>query len=202
MPDDFPNVYALILAAGGSRRLGRPKQLLRWQGRTLLERAIGSACRVLPGRIIVVLGAHAELIRESLAPDSAETVLNPDWQEGIASSINIGIKALPDSAEAVLIVLCDQPLIDSSHLAALLNAWRNEPDRIVASQYDSSSGVPALFPAAYFNRLQTLTGDRGAKPLLIEFEPSVLKIPSARAELDIDTISDFEHLTGQALAEE
>jgi len=93
-------------------------------------------------------------------------------------------------------------LIDSAHLAALLDAWRSEPARIVASQYHLSCGVPALFPAAYFERLQTVTGDKGAKPLLIEFDQTVLKVPFARAELDIDTRSDFERLTGQAFAEE
>jgi len=202
MPDAYPNVHALILAAGGSRRLGRPKQLLRWRGQTLLERAIGSAQEVLPGRVIVVLGAHAESIRAAIDLSSVETLQNPDWQDGLASSLRLGIKALPASAEAVLILLCDQPLIDSAHLAALLDAWRSEPARIVASQYHLSCGVPALFPAAYFERLQTVTGDKGAKPLLIEFDACVLKIPCARAELDIDTRSDFERLTGQAFAEE
>ncbi|WP_374086416.1 NTP transferase domain-containing protein [Methylomicrobium lacus] len=202
MPDAYPNVYALILAAGGSRRLGRPKQLLRWQGQTLLERAIGSAREVLPGRVSVVLGAEAESIRAAVDLNPVETLQNPDWQDGLASSIRLGIEALPASAEAVLILLCDQPLIDSAHLAALLDAWRSEPGRIIASQYDLSCGVPALFPAVYFDRLKTLTGDKGAKPLLQEFDAHVIKIPCARAELDIDTQSDFERLTGQTLAEE
>jgi molybdenum cofactor cytidylyltransferase len=196
------NVYALILAAGNSTRMGRPKQLLRWHNRTLLERAIDSANRVLPGRVIVVLGAHAELIRDAINLDSVETVLNPDWQKGIASSIRIGIKALPASAGAVLILLCDQPLVDAAHLTALLSSWQSEPDRIIASQYHLSSGVPALFSAAYFERLQLLAGDKGAKPLLAEFDSCVLKIPFAEAELDIDTPGDFEQLTGQAFAEE
>ncbi|MDD1612464.1 MAG: nucleotidyltransferase family protein [Methylococcaceae bacterium] len=202
MPDAYPNVYALILAAGGSRRMGSPKQLLRWKGRTLLERAIDSAHRVLPERVIVVLGAHAEMIRDATDLASVNTIQNPAWQEGIASSIRTGVNALPASAEAALILLGDQPLVDAPHLAAMLNAWWNEPDRIVASQYDLSCGVPALFPAAYFDRLRILTGDKGAKPLLIEFDRNLWKIPFARAELDIDTRSDFERLTGQAMAEE
>jgi len=202
MSDAYPNVHVLLLAAGGSSRLGRPKQLLRWRGRTLLERAIDSAREVVPGRVIVVLGAEAELIRDTINLNAVDTVFNPAWRDGIASSIRLGIRALPASAAAVLIGLCDQPLIDSVHLAALLDAWRNEPGRIVASQYDLSCGVPALFPAAYFDRLETLIGDQGAKPLLIEFDACVLKIPCARAELDIDTRNDFERLTGQTLAEE
>jgi molybdenum cofactor cytidylyltransferase len=202
MPDDFQHVYVLILAAGGSTRMGRPKQLLRWQGRTLLERAIDGACQILPGRVIVVLGAYAELIREAINLDSVKMVQNPDWKDGIASSIRLGINALPASAEAVLILLCDQPLVDSAHLKTLLSSWQSEPERIVASQYHLSCGVPALFPAAYFERLGSLTGDKGAKPLLAEFGPCVLKIPFAEAGLDIDTPNDFEQLTGQAFAEE
>jgi molybdenum cofactor cytidylyltransferase len=196
------NVYALILAAGNSTRMGRPKQLLHWQNRTLLERAIDSANPLLPGRVIVVLGAQAELICETINLDSVKTVRNPAWQNGIASSIRKGIEALPASAEAVLIMLCDQPLVDTAHLKALLSAWQSEPDRIIASQYHLSFGVPVVFPAAFFNRLQALSGDKGAKPLLAEFESRVLKIPFAGAELDIDTPNDFERLTGQAFAEE
>lgn len=193
------NVYALILAAGNSARMGRPKQLLRWQGRTLLERAIDSANRVLPERVIVVLGAHAESIQSAINLDAVKTVWNPDWQEGLASSIRAGIEVLPASAEAVMILLCDQPLVDAAHLTALLSSWQSEPGRIVASQYRLSSGVPVLFPAAFFHRLQALSGDKGAKPLLAEFDTCVLKIPFAGAELDIDTPTDFEQLTGQAL---
>jgi molybdenum cofactor cytidylyltransferase len=196
------NVYALILAAGKSARMGRPKQLLRWQGRTLLERAIDSADRVLPERVIVVLGAHAESIQSAINLDAVKTVWNPHWQEGLASSIRAGIEALPASAEAVLIHLCDQPLVDAAHLTALLSSWQSEPGRIIASQYRLSSGVPVLFPAAFFNRLQALSGDKGAKPLLAEFDSCVLKVPFAGAELDIDTPADFEQLTGQAFAEE
>jgi len=198
----MPDVHALILAAGGSRRLGRPKQLLRWQGRTLLERAIDDAREVLHEKVVVVLGAHAEPIRAAVDLSQVATVHNPDWQDGLASSLRSGIEALPASAAAALILLCDQPLIRAAHLVTMLDAWRNEPGRIVASQYDLSCGVPALFPAAYFDRLKTLTGDKGAKPLLIEFDSCVIKIPLAQAELDIDTRSDFERLTGQALAEE
>lgn len=202
MPDAYPNSYALILAAGGSRRLGRPKQLLRWQGRTLLDTAIDTARAVLGERVIVVLGAQAEAIHAAIDLGSVKTVTNPDWQEGLASSIRAGIKALPASAQAVLILLCDQPLIGPEHLEKLLSAWQSEPDLIVASQYHLSAGVPAVFPVAYFGRLAALTGDQGAKLLLKELDPSVLKIPLSETGLDIDTPTDFEQLTGQAFAEE
>jgi molybdenum cofactor cytidylyltransferase len=93
-------------------------------------------------------------------------------------------------------------LIDAEHLTAILDAWQSQPGRIVASRYGLSSGVPALFPAVYFDRLSALTGDKGAKRLLIEYDRHVLKIPFARAEIDIDTPGDFKRLIGQAFAEE
>jgi molybdenum cofactor cytidylyltransferase len=202
MPDSYSNVYALILAAGGSTRMGRPKQLLRWQDRTLLERAVDSARWLLHERVIVVLGANAELIRSTIDFHAVDTMLNSEWATGLASSIRQGMKALPPTAEAVLVMLCDQPLVDSAHLEILLNSWQSEPGRIVASQYHLSSGVPVVFPSAYFGRLRSLTGDKGAKALLAEFDSYVLKIPFAGAGLDIDTPADFEQLTGQAFAEE
>ena len=102
----------------------------------------------------------------------------------------------------MLILLCDQPLISAAHLQTLLTTWRNEPSRVVASQYKNSVGVPALFPAEFFGRLLELKGDRGAKRLLTEFGDSLLTIPLPEAGLDIDTAGDFDLLTGHYSAEE
>jgi molybdenum cofactor cytidylyltransferase len=192
----FDNVYAIILAAGASSRLGSPKQLLEWCNRPLLEHAIVNARAVLNERVIVVLGAHAESIQATIDLSDVISIVNPDWPEGMASSICAGVHALPESASAVLILLCDQPLINSAHLQNLLNGWQTAPDRIVTSQYHHSVGVPALFPAEFFGDLLSLNGDRGAKPILMKFEGSLLKISLPEAELDIDSMGDFDHLTG------
>lgn len=193
------NVYAVILAAGASRRLGKPKQLLEWRDRTLLEHAIQNARPLLNERIIVVLGAHAQAIQSAVQPSGIHMIVNPNWQEGIASSIRTGIGALPASASAALILLCDQPLINTGHLQSLLIRWQNEPTCIVASHYFDSVGVPALFPAHFFGPLLELEGDRGAKHLLQKFSSGLRKIPLPEAELDIDSASDFDHLTGTSL---
>lgn len=190
------NVYAIILAAGASSRLGSPKQLLEWRNRPLLEHAVVNVRAVLGERVIVVLGAHAESIRTTVDLDGVSSIVNPDWQEGMASSIRAGVQALPESARAVLILLCDQPLIDAAHIRNLLNGWQSAPTRIVASQYHCSVGVPALFPAEFFEHLLALNGDRGAKLVLMKFENSLVKIPLPEAELDIDSVGDFERLTG------
>ena len=201
MNASLDNVYAIILAGGSSSRMGRPKQLLEWQNQSLLEHAIQNAYSLLNERVIVVLGSHAEAIKTVIDLDVVTAVINPDWREGMASSIRTGVQALPASASAALILLCDQPLINSRHIQTILSTWHNEPTRIVASQYNNSVGVPALFPAEFFRPLQELKGDRGAKRLLMEFGESLLKVPLPEAELDIDTTGDFDHLTG-TIAEE
>lgn len=176
--------------------MGSPKQLLEWRNRPLLEHAVANARAILHERLIVVLGAHAASIQTTIDLGAVISIVNPDWQEGMATSIRAGVRALPESAAAALILLCDQPLINATQLQNLLNGWQNAPTRIVASQYHHSVGVPALFPAEFFEHLLALKGDRGAKPVLIEFEDSLLKIPLPEAELDIDNAGDFDRLTG------
>ncbi|AMK79235.1 MULTISPECIES: nucleotidyltransferase family protein [Methylomonas] len=196
------NVYAVILAAGASSRMGSPKQLLIWQDRPLLTHALANAQAVLAERIVVVLGANAEAIKTAIDLNDVSVALNPDWAYGMAGSIRAGIEALPATAGAVLLMLCDQPLINAAHLQNLVQAWQHAPERIVVSQYAESFGVPAVFPAAFFAQLAGLTGDRGAKPLLMQFEESLVNVPFREAELDIDTQGDYlrlhAHKTGAA----
>ncbi len=185
--------YAIILAAGASSRLGSPKQLALWQGRPLLEHAIDNAVTLLPGHTFVVLGAHAETIQTTIDLTRTVPIFNPAWQEGIASSIRSGIDALPASAKAALILLCDQPLINRAALQALLTAAQRFPARIIASHYYQSVGVPALFPAGYFPELMNLQGDRGAKAVLLKFIDELMTIPLPQAEFDVDSPRDLEY---------
>jgi molybdenum cofactor cytidylyltransferase len=189
------NVYAILLAAGESSRLGSPKQLLHWRDRPLLAHSIQQARAVLSERVIVVLGANSDAIKTAVDLNTVTTIANPDWQQGIASSIRAGVQALPDTATAALILLCDQPLINADHLQSLLNRWNDKQNYIVASQYPNSVGVPALFPAEYFPQLLALTGDKGAKSLLTKFADKLLTISLPEAELDIDSVADFDYLT-------
>ena len=196
------NVYAIILAAGASSRMGSPKQLLEWRNRTLLEHALLNARSIFDDRIVVVLGANSESIQTRIDLGAVTTIVNPDWQEGMAASLRVGVQALPASAPAVLILLCDQPLINATHIQNLLTGWQSAPSRIITSQYHHSVGVPALFPAEFFKYLLTLKGDRGAKSLLLKFENNLLKIPLPEAELDIDSQGDFDYLTRHYSADE
>ncbi|WP_020481316.1 nucleotidyltransferase family protein [Methylomonas sp. MK1] len=188
------NVHAIILAAGASSRMGSPKQLLIWQDRPLLAHALTNAQSVLADRVVVVLGANAEAIKAAVDLDGISVALNPDWADGMAGSIRAGIEALPATAGAVLLMLCDQPLINAAHLQNLLRAWQQAPECIVASQYAESFGVPAVFPAEFFQQLASLTGDRGAKSLLAKLDSHLVKIPLPEAELDIDNSEDYSYL--------
>ena len=170
----------MILAAGASRRLGKPKQLVRLHAETLLERALQTAVDAGCSPVIVVLGASSEMIRARSTLTSAEIVLNPEWEEGMASSIRAGIRVLPATIEAVLLLTCDQPLVTARHLRRLASEAPAEP---VASAYAGKHGVPAYFPASTFVELLQLSGDQGARRLLAAAR--ALDLPGG--ELDVDT---------------
>lgn len=192
-------VPAIILAAGASRRLGRPKQLVEFRGETLLARTIGMAHGAGAEPVLVILGAYADTISQSAALDQVVTVLNPDWQEGMASSIRAGIRILascvPDSPGAT-ILNCDQPRLSTEHLRKLFEKFEaNSTRAIVASGYNGIRGVPAVFPRTMFPRLLALHGDRGARAILADPECEIAEVPFAGGEADIDLPADLDHLS-------
>jgi molybdenum cofactor cytidylyltransferase len=175
--------WAVVLAAGGSRRMGTPKQLLRHGGRTLVEAAVAAASAVLPGRVLVVLGSQRQLIRQTLSESGARIVSNEDWSGGLAGTIGVGVMALPAGCQAVLLMGCDQPGVGPEQLGRLLAAAR--PDGVVAARYAGTVGIPAIFPARLFAQLTRLTGDRGAKALLLAEGARVdVEMPEAARDLD------------------
>lgn len=178
-----PEVAAIVLAAGGSSRLGVPKQLVSVGGETLLERAVRVAREAGCRPILVALGASAERIIGATRLGDAILVRNDTWQEGIASSIRTGIAAVPASPTGVILMVCDQPAVRASHLQLLMQV----SERITASRYAGRNGVPAYFPANAFERLRGLKGDRGARELLRDVE--TIELPGG--ELDIDTPEDL-----------
>lgn len=200
MPVSLDNVYCVILAAGNSSRMVEPKQLLIWQDVTLLEHAIYSVEPILKSRVIVVLGANSEVIHSAVEFKQVTVVNNTDWQTGIASSICSGLGALPPNASAVLILLCDQPLISAIQINRLLKEWQKQPQCIVVSTYYDTVGVPAVFPSAFLDELKTLKGDVGAKNLFSKYPNKLVTVPLAEAMLDIDTMADYNQLTNQFIS--
>jgi molybdenum cofactor cytidylyltransferase len=189
-------VAAVILAAGASRRLGKPKQLIQYEGETLLARGIRLAQEAEFHPVVVVLGAEREAIRAAVAPGDAVFVDNDAWQEGIASSMRAGLQAIQEHQPAgVLMMPCDQPRLSADHLRKLLSAFRAEEGAcIVASFYAGTRGVPALFPSAMFPQLNLLSGDTGARKLLLDPPAPVIEVGFPGGEVDIDSPGDLARL--------
>jgi len=188
-------IGAVVLAAGGSTRLGRPKQLIVHEGATLVRHAVIAAHDTGARPVIVVLGADAELVAAQV-PDrpGIETVFNPQWQTGISSSICAGLKALSArGVDGVLMTLADQPRVSATALDRLIAAF-SENNRIVASGYSGTSGVPAIFGSEYFPELLKLEGDRGAGAWLRSGSDSTTVVPFPEAEVDVDTEVDVAAL--------
>jgi CTP:molybdopterin cytidylyltransferase MocA len=191
-------VAAMIVAAGASRRLGQPKQLVKYRGETLLGRAVRLALEAGASPVIAVLGANFELICASVALNGAVTVVNEKWETGIAGSIHAGLgalNALAPEVEGVLILSCDQPRLTAEHLRALMDTFDSQGQPIiVASFYAGTRGVPAVFPRAYFSELRALRGDKGARALLKEPTGPLIAIDFEGGEVDVDVPADLEQL--------
>ena len=186
---------AMVLAAGESKRLGQPKQLLQHEGETLVRRAVRKSREAEASHVIVVTGAFAEDISAELRAVECQIVHNENWQTGMGHSIACGAEAIASTlptCELVLLQLCDQPFIPVAHLKSLL-ADSELTSSIAATSYlDSTHGPPACFPARYLDALSNLSGTRGAKSLLAT--EKINFIACEEAAMDIDVVEDLRHL--------
>jgi len=184
-------LYALVLAAGGSRRFGGLKQLVELQGKTLLRRAVESALAAVNDRVLVILGTKANKLAREIRDYEVQVIENLNWENGIASSIREGISALPESCNGVLILFCDQPFVAATHLQELIDAWNRDQSKIICGRYGKTLGVPAIFPREYFAAMMKLTGDNGAKSIMLGHREHTISIELPEAAYDIDTQSDL-----------
>lgn len=184
-------IPAIILAAGASRRLGEPKQLVVMSGETMIHRMARTALEVCHP-VLVVLGSEADRVKAALADLPVECVRNLDWEEGMASSLRVAVSALPLEARAALFLVCDQPEVDQALLWKLLAIHQEHPDRRIACVYSGTRGIPALLPSRDFDAMLLLRGDRGAKALLQD--PDVMEVPFAGGEWDLDRPEDLSRL--------
>jgi CTP:molybdopterin cytidylyltransferase MocA len=188
------NLAGMVLAAGGSTRLGRPKQLVELNGQPLICNALDAAGSSCGAGLVVVTGDSATDVENAIAGYPAQLARNDDWERGLASSIATGVDALAAlNFDAVLIMLCDQAFVDEQDIARLAEVWQNSPDRPAAAFYEDKIGVPAIFPDIYLDRLLRLEGDRGAQALLCE-DSKVSKVDMASAAFDVDTADDLQNI--------
>jgi CTP:molybdopterin cytidylyltransferase MocA len=189
-------VGCAILAAGASRRLGRPKQLVLWRGKELVRHLALQALRSEADEVAVIVGAHAECVVPAVSDLPLNCVVNLGWREGVASSIRCATHwATQRDLQALILMVSDQPHLDAHHLDRLV--WMHEAGAtLVASRYADAVGVPALFDATAFRRLFALRGDAGAAALLRK-DAGTLSIEWPAGEVDIDTTRDLALLLGE-----
>jgi molybdenum cofactor cytidylyltransferase len=193
-------IGAILLAAGGATRMGAPKQLLAFRGRSLLRHAAETALGVPLSPVIVVLGASADRLLGELDSLAVQVVRNDDWERGLGTSIRAGLRALRASApdaRAVVLMLCDQPLVGPELLRRLATAYEETGATVVASEYEGTLGVPALFDRVLFPELETLADGQGAKGVIAAAE-RVRAVPFPGGAFDVDTPRDYERLRSLA----
>ena len=187
----------LLLAAGGATRFGSPKVLANYRGEPLVRRAVRLLLPRCPAGVHVVVGASEAGVRGALANEmtggKVTLVVNPDWSRGLSTSLVQGVAALPPAADAVLILLCDQPAITEGDLDALIAGWQVEPALIAAAGFSDRLGPPVIIPREFWPQLAALRGDQGARSLL-EWHAEHTTVVMPHAALDVDTPEDLARL--------
>jgi molybdenum cofactor cytidylyltransferase len=184
-------IPAVILAAGASKRLGQPKQLIEIHGEPLLHRVTRIVLQCCDP-VLVVLGFEAERMKVALGDLPVQCVRNLDWEEGMASSLRTAVSALPLGAGAAIFLVCDQPALDQAILERIVQLHQEHPGSRIASGYSGIRGVPALLPCQDFEVVLRLRGDRGARELFAG--EKVLEVPFPEGAQDLDLPEDLIHL--------
>jgi molybdenum cofactor cytidylyltransferase len=188
----------MILAAGPSHRFGKPKQLLEFKGKTLIENSIDNAMASNIGPVVVVTGANYSKFERVLKKiDGIKIVHNKAWNKGLSASIQKGLKYTQrvfPNLYAVIVLLCDQPLITHEHIIDMVRSHYTYGKKIIASGYGGSYGVPVFFHKTIFGYLDKITNKDGAKSIISKLKQDVHVIPNPDAEFDIDTPEDYKRL--------
>ncbi|MDH3490534.1 MAG: nucleotidyltransferase family protein [Gammaproteobacteria bacterium] len=194
MPDPEPTIFAAVLAAGGSSRFGSTKQAVLLDGMPLVWRAVDTAVTVCNNRVLAVIGHDADTVLAAIGSEPCFIAVNEDHGKGLGTSIATAARACRGNADALLLLLADQPLITTQHLRALIDTWSGADNEIVASSYSGTDGPPVLFPSGAFEALESLTGDRGGRALFRDSRFTLRTVPFEPAATDIDTPADLAAL--------
>lgn len=190
----IPHITALVLAAGAASRMGTPKQLLPWQGSTFLENTLQQLDRSHVDQVIVVLGAHADAISNKIGNSGAVLLRHRNWEAGLGSSIGCGVQYVMEKereTEALLIVLADQPLVDTLYINEMIRCFAQEKNKIISTNYGSRRGVPAIFPPDYFGELLQLHADYGAREILEKHKGEAMGLDPGEKATDVDTMAQY-----------
>ena len=193
------NIGIVILAAGSSSRLGKPKQLLQHNNKNLLQHTINAAVNSDADPIIVVLGANADEISKEIDRSNINVIMNTEWEEGMASSVRNGLNEVlffSPSTDAVIFMVCDQPHISSPLLNELVTTHKETGKAIVTCNYGEAIGPPALFHRSLFKELMQLKGDVGARNIIQQHQDEVATVLFPKGQIDIDTKEDYDALKG------
>lgn len=187
----------LLLAAGSSTRMGLPKMLLSFTGKSLLQHCIDEIRNSAIDDLVVVTGCYHSLIREILQSQKIAFTENKNWQEGMGSSIQHGINYITENYKEVtevIILVCDQPHISSPLLNKMINAKQQTGKGLIACAYNNTIGTPVLFDKKYFSELSILEGEYGAKKTVQQFTEDIAIVDFPLGSIDIDTPEDYKNL--------
>lgn len=191
------NIGVVILAAGSSSRLGRPKQLVEFQNKPLLQHVIDAINPFQFRSSFLVLGSNVDQIQKSINPENVTLLHNENWSEGIASSIRLGVLEsikLNESLEGILFLLSDQPFVNKELIEELILKHLNGDQQITACSYNGNMGVPAIFGKSFFPQLLELQGDVGAKKIIAQNSNNVQSVVFKKGSFDVDTELDVQEL--------
>ena len=184
----------IILAAGSSTRMGQSKQMLPWEGQTLLSHAVDTALQSGAPEVVVVLGSNQNEHRAALKNTKATIIVNNRWRSGMGSSLKEGLKAIKKDGgtDSVIVMVCDQPYVTADHLKKLWELFNSSNTQAVASAYAGTYGVPALLSPELYDEVLALSDDQGAKKILQQLKPTEVKsIALKDGEKDLDTYEDY-----------
>ena len=192
--ESAPRIAGVILAAGGSQRLGQPKQLLNWQGKPFVTQIALKALQAGLSPVIMVTGANHSQVEAAVKPLPLMIVYNPHWSEGQSTSMQAGLNALPKDCEGLIFLLSDQPHIPVELITGLIERFSENRLPIVAPKVEGKRGNPVLFGRKAFPALRQVRGDRGGRGILNQFEMDWLPWKDARILLDVDNEGDLQIL--------
>lgn len=197
-------ISGIILAAGKSARMGQPKLLLEVSGKTLIRHAVENALGSQLGEVVIVISNEAQRVRAETAGYAVRIVENPRFAEGQSTSLKAGMDAVAPEAEAVLVLMADQPFVRPELIDALIQRYRESDCQIVAPEYDGQIGSPVLFDRVFFAALRSVTGDKGGRDIIRAQAERVcrVRIESSLAARDIDTWQEYEQLLASTAQQE